>query len=246
MESLVFRNSEFGELDVILIKGKEYFPANQCASILGYAVPKDAISRHCKGALKHRLPTNGGMQDIKYIPEGDLYRLIIASKLPKAEQFEHWVFDEVLPSIRKTGIYSLTTKPDSYTIDDPVTRAERWIEEYKERKALEVRLEEQKPLVDFAEQVSDTSDVIDIGVLSKLLKRKGLDIGRNKLFEWLRKNKYLMDNNVPYQRYINAGYFKTKEYTFFDNEDEPHIKVQTYVTGKGQQYIFNKLSSVRM
>lgn len=101
----VFSNSEFGELGVMLIDGKNYFPATQCAKILGYASPKDAITRHCKGAIKRRLPTSGGEQDIKFIPEGDLYRLIISSKLPAAEKFERWVFDEVLPSIRQTGSY---------------------------------------------------------------------------------------------------------------------------------------------
>lgn len=101
----VFSNSEFGELGIMLIDGKEYFPATQCAKILGYASPKDAITRHCKGAIKRRLPTAGGEQDIKFIPEGDLYRLIVSSKLPAAEEFERWVFDEVLPSIRQTGGY---------------------------------------------------------------------------------------------------------------------------------------------
>lgn len=104
-ELKVFSCTEFGELGVMLIGGKEYFPANQCASILGYAVPKDAITRHCKGALKRRLPTNGGVQEVKLIPEGDLYRLIVGSKLPQAEKFERWVFDEVLPSIRHNGGY---------------------------------------------------------------------------------------------------------------------------------------------
>lgn len=104
-ELKVFSNSEFGELGVMLIDGKEYFPATQCAAILGYAVPKDAIARHCKGALKRRLPTNGGVQEVKLIPEGDLYRLIVSSKMPKAEEFERWVFDEVLPQIRHNGGY---------------------------------------------------------------------------------------------------------------------------------------------
>lgn len=101
----VFSSTEFGELGVMLIDGKEYFPATQCAKILGYASPKDAITRHCKGALKRRLPTAGGEQYVKFIPEGDLYRLIVSSKLPSAEKFERWVFDEVLPTLRKTGSY---------------------------------------------------------------------------------------------------------------------------------------------
>ncbi len=104
-ELKVFSSSEFGELGVMLIEGKEYFPANQCAAILGYAVPKDAIARHCKGALKRRLPTNGGVQEVKLIPEGDLYRLIVSSKLPKAAEFERWIFDTVIPQIRHNGGY---------------------------------------------------------------------------------------------------------------------------------------------
>ncbi|MGN0603297.1 MAG: Bro-N domain-containing protein [Oscillospiraceae bacterium] len=101
----VFSNSEFGELGVMLIGGKEYFPAAQCARLLGYKDTINAIKQHCKGVVKHHLPTNGGTQLVNYIPESDLYRLIISSKLPAAEKFERWVFDEVLPSIRQTGGY---------------------------------------------------------------------------------------------------------------------------------------------
>lgn len=104
-ELKVFQNSEFGELGILLIDGKEYFPATQCAEILGYAKPRNAISRHCKGALKQGVLTEGGIQQVNYIPEGDLYRLIVNSKLPAAERFERWVFDEVLPALRKYDGY---------------------------------------------------------------------------------------------------------------------------------------------
>lgn len=104
-ELKVFQNSEFGELGILLIAGKEYFPATQCAEILGYAKPRNAISCHCKGALKQGVLTEGGIQQVNYIPEGDLYRLIVNSKLPAAERFERWVFDEVLPALRKYGSY---------------------------------------------------------------------------------------------------------------------------------------------
>ena len=104
-ELKVFQNSEFGELGILLIDGKEYFPATQCAEILGYVKPRNAISRHCKGALKQGVLTEGGIQQVNYIPEGDLYRLIVNSKLPAAERFERWVFDEVLPALRKYGSY---------------------------------------------------------------------------------------------------------------------------------------------
>lgn len=101
----VFQNSDFGELSVMMIDGKEYFPAIQCAKILGYTNPRKAIRDHCEGGIIRSLPTNGGVQDVKYIPEGDLYRLIIRSKLPAAKKFERWVFDEVLPEIRRSGGY---------------------------------------------------------------------------------------------------------------------------------------------
>ena len=101
----VFQNSEFGELQVLERDGKPYFPATACAKVLGYKRPADAITAHCKGSVKYRVPTNGGNQELNFIPEGDLYRLIVHSKLPAAERFEKWVFDEVLPSIRRTGSY---------------------------------------------------------------------------------------------------------------------------------------------
>ena len=104
-EMQVFQSSEFGELGVLEIEGKPWFPATACAKSLGYKRPADAITAHCKGTGKYRVLTNGGEQELKFIPEGDLYRLITHSKLPAAERFEKWVFDEVLPTIRRTGGY---------------------------------------------------------------------------------------------------------------------------------------------
>lgn len=101
----VFKSTEFGELGVMTVNGKEYFPATRCAKILGYKEPEKAIREKCKGVSKMDTPTAGGIQQVNYIPEGDLYRLIVSSKLPAAEKFESWVFDEVLPSIRQTGGY---------------------------------------------------------------------------------------------------------------------------------------------
>lgn len=101
----VFKSTEFGELGVMTVNGKEYFPATQCAKLLGHENPARAIRKYCKGVTKMVTPTVGGSQEVNYIPEGDLYRLIVSSKLPAAEKFESWVFDEVLPSIRQTGGY---------------------------------------------------------------------------------------------------------------------------------------------
>ncbi len=106
-ELKVFSSTEFGELGVMLIDGKEWFPATQCARILGYSDPFKAIKLHCnsEGWVNCPVLINGGTQQVKYINEGNLYRLIVSSKLPQAEKFERWVFDEVLPSIRHNGGY---------------------------------------------------------------------------------------------------------------------------------------------
>ena len=107
----IFNSGEFGEIRTIEIDGKPYFVGTDVAKALGYTNPRDAVSRHCKGVVKRDTPTSSGIQSMSYINEGDLYRLIMKSKLPSAEKFESWVMDEVLPTIRKTGSYQkpLTT-----------------------------------------------------------------------------------------------------------------------------------------
>ena len=104
-ELQIFNSGEFGEIRTIEIDGKPYFVGTDVAKALGYNNPRDAVSRHCKGVVKHDTPTSSGVQSMSYINEGDLYRLIMKSKLPSAEKFESWVMDEVLPTIRKTGSY---------------------------------------------------------------------------------------------------------------------------------------------
>ena len=104
-ELQIFNSEEFGQVRTVEINGKPYFVGTDVAKALGYNNPRDAVSRHCRGVVKHDTPTSSGMQSMSYINEGDLYRLIMKSKLPSAEKFESWVMDEVLPSIRKTGSY---------------------------------------------------------------------------------------------------------------------------------------------
>ena len=104
-ELKIFENPEFGQVRTVVYNGKPYFVAIDVAKALGYSNPYDAVSRHCKGVVKHEVLTNGGKQKVNIIPEGDMYRLITHSELPSAERFENWVFDEVLPSIRQTGGY---------------------------------------------------------------------------------------------------------------------------------------------
>ena len=101
----IFKNDEFGEVRTIEKNGSVLFCGSDIAKALGYSNTRDALSRHCKGVVKCDTPTNGGVQSLGFISEGDVYRLIAHSKLPGAERFERWVFDEVLPSIRKNGGY---------------------------------------------------------------------------------------------------------------------------------------------
>ena len=238
----IFKNEEFGEVRTLLINNKPYFCASDIAKVLGYSNTRDAISRHCKGVVKSDIPTNSGIQTVSFIPEGDIYRLIVKSKLPSAERFETWVMDEVLPTIRKHGAY-MTNDVIERTLTDPdylIQLATVLKEERQARLIAEQKIEEQRPLVEFADKVSNSSNLIDMGKMAKLLKDENINIGRNRLFEWLRKKDILMRNNIPYQRYIDGGYFQVKESTF---ETTYGTKTQqtTFVTGKGQIYITEKL-----
>lgn len=110
MELQTFSNTQFGELRTAEIEGKIYYCGNDVARALGYSNPRKALNDHCKGVTKCDTPTNGGMQPLSFIPEGDVYRLTARSKLPQAEKFESWVFDEVLPQIAHTGTYEVPNK----------------------------------------------------------------------------------------------------------------------------------------
>jgi len=117
----IFDNPEFGQVRMIEIDGKHYAVGSDVAKALEYAIPHKAVRDHCKGVLTWNIPTSGGEQQVLVIPEGDIYRLIIKaadqSQNPriqeKAERFERWLFDEVLPSIRQTGQYSTKIIPES-------------------------------------------------------------------------------------------------------------------------------------
>lgn len=101
----IFTNAAFGKVRILYKDGKPLFCGADVCKALGYKNQSKALNDHCKGVTKCYIPTGGGKQQTNFLPEGDLYRLITHSKLPSAEKFEHWVFDEVLPSIRKNGMY---------------------------------------------------------------------------------------------------------------------------------------------
>ncbi len=179
---------------------------------------------------------------MKFIPEGDVYRLVAHSRLPSAAKFESWIFDEVLPTIRRTGGYVANEDMfiENYLpfLDEPYRNLFRLQMVFIDK--LNERIRRDQPLVEFANQVSNTDNLIDMNAMAKLAIEENIPIGRNRLFCWLRKNQILMSDNLPYQRYIDRGYFVVKE-SVFDTGSMTKTYQQTYVTGKGQAYIIGRL-----
>lgn len=235
----IFENQEFGKVRALEIDGKPYFAANDIANALGYKRTADAVTAHCKGSVKRRYLTDGGEQEVKFIPEGDVYRLIVRSKLPSAEKFERWVFDDVLPSIRQTGGYQMTMPQGKELLALAVLEAQKTIE------AQNKDIERMKPKEIFADAVSASHTTILIGELAKLLRQNGIDIGAKQLFAWMRENVYLVkrqgtDYNTPTQKSVDLGVLTTKETTVLHPDGSTKIVKTAKVTGKGQQYFINK------
>ena len=234
----IFNNPEVGELRTIEEGDKIYFVASDAAKMLGYKRPADAVTAHCKGSVKRRLPTNGGTQEMKVIPEGDLYRLIANSELPSAEKFESWVFDEVLPAIRKTGGYHIPQSPEEQMAQGLLAAQKLLAEKDK-------RIEEMRPKEIFADAVSVSKTDILIGDLAKLIKQNGHDIGQKRLFAWLREKGYLikrkgLDWNMPTQRAMEMKLFRVKETVVTHADGHTTVNKTPKVTGKGQVYFVNK------
>lgn len=247
-ELQVFENAQFGQVRIIEENGKPLFCGSDVAKALGYMRPADALAQHCKGSVKRRLLTAGGEQDAKFIPEGDVYRLIARSKLPAAERFEKWVFDEVLPSIRKNGGYiaGQETMTDDELLANALMVAQRKIAARdKQIEVQEKQIEAMHPKALFADAVSASKTSILIGDLAKLLKQNGVDIGQKRLFQWLRENKYLISQkgasyNSPTQRSMEMKLFEVKETTITHADGHITINRTAKVTGKGQVYFINK------
>lgn len=237
-ELKIFNNEEFGQIRTIEIDGKPYFVGKDIAKSLGYSNPRDAISRHCKGVVKHDSFKEGG-QNISLISEGDMYRLITHSKLESAERFEVWVFDEVLPTLRKTGGYSLQQPQGKELLALAVLEAQKTIEEQT------AQIEEMKPHAILGQAITTANTSILVGDLAKILRQNGVDIGAQRLFGWMRENGYLIkrkgsDWNLPTQKSMDMGLFEIKESVHIDGNGCNKISRTPKVTGKGQQYFINK------
>jgi anti-repressor protein len=233
-------NFEEREVRTVEIDGEICFVAADVTRILGYSDGRKAILTHTKGSFKKKLPTKGGLQELTLIKEPDLYSLVLKSDTKNSKQFQEWVTGTVLPSIRKTGSYSLNPQLPDFT--NPAAAARAWADEYEGRqKALKV-IKEQKPLVEYAEAMGGADNGVDLGDFAKTYSTNtGNIIGRNRLFELLREKRVLMPGkNVPKQEFINGGYFIVKQF-LVENINE--LKFKTLVTPTGEKWLVKKLNA---
>ncbi|MEC4272921.1 phage antirepressor KilAC domain-containing protein [Adlercreutzia sp. R25] len=237
----IFDNPEFGAVRTSEQDGEILFCAKDVAVALGYKDPTNAIKLHCKGVVKrHPLQTPGGTQEVRFIGEPDVFRLIVSSKLPSAQRFEAWLYEEVLPAIRRGGAY-VASMPDE-TPEQLIARALAAAQEALARKSAQI--DEMRPKALFADAVSASSTSILIGDLAKILKQNGYDTGQVRLFEQLRGEGFLMkqgaSRNMPTQRAAEAGLFEVKESTFQNPDGSVRVIKTTKVTGKGQVFFLNR------
>ena len=238
-ELQIFNNPEFGKIRTIEEEGKVLFCGADVAKALGYAKPNDAISRHCRATVKRGTPISGKIQEINFIPEGDIYRLAARSELPGAEKFESWIFDEVIPSIRKRGGYITP-----YTIENLISNPDTIIqlatalkEEQGKRKALEaansalaVDKQIMQPKADYFDELVDRNLLTNFRETAKQLNVK-----EKAFIRFLLEKKYIYRDQkgklMPYAD-RNNDLFEVKECF---NEKTQWSGTQTMVTLKGRE-----------
>lgn len=235
-ELKVFSNTEFGTVRTVTIDGEPWFVGSDIAKELGYSIPSKAVTDHCKHFLKRKVGVQTGVRqdgsaceqqiEMNVIPESDLYRLVMKSKLPSAERFSDWVFDEVLPSIRRNGGYIAGQEQmtNEQIIANALVLANKVIEDKNKEIA----------------QMQPKSDYFDRLVDSKLLTTfrdcaKEFNMKPGTFTNWLRENGYIYNDrhNIikPYQTYVESGLFSLKDF----NTPYGYSNVQTYVTVKGKE-----------
>lgn len=250
----VFNSEQFGEVRTAGTAQEPIFCAADICRALGYNNGRDAISRHCDegDVVKHDTPTTSGVQTMTFVNESGLYSLIFGSKLESAKQFKKWVTSDVLPSIRKHGMYATEATVENM-LNDPenaILMLQAYQKERKERLAAQQQVEkleaqaiEDKPKIIYADAVKGSTSSCLIGELAKMIAQNGYPIGEKRLFQWLRDNHYLCSYgerfNQPYQQYIEQGLFTMKQ-NVFSVDGEMRTRNTTKVTGKGQIYFINK------
>ena len=233
MDISTFNNSEFGEIRTIQNDSGILFCGSDVARALGYVRPADAISAHCKRVCVLPTPSAGGIQNTKFITEGDVYRLIAHSKLPGAERFERWVFDEVLPSIRKHGAY-MTEDVLEQALASPdflIELATRLKIEKAKNAQLTVSNQLMQPKAEYFDMLVDRNLLTGIRDTAK-----ELGVRQNDFVRFLLDKGYLFRTKKgklrPYATYVDSGLFEMKE---FVNDKTGYTDTQTMITPKGKE-----------
>jgi prophage antirepressor-like protein len=232
-----FHSGEFGCLDILMTNGKPYFPATECAEKLGYRNPRKAILDHCKGVTKRYSPSTGGVQGRNYIPEGDLYRLIIRSKLPVAARFETWVFDEVLPTVRKYGTYATDETLEEMVRNSEFAKAllNRLAEERKKNTSLECLSETLAPKALYCDLVLQSKTVVPVSLIAKDYGMSATAF--NRLLHDLGIQYMIAGTWLLYQQYAGRGYTQTRTY----HVGGKGIAMHTCWTQKGWFFLYKRL-----
>jgi prophage antirepressor-like protein len=242
----IFDNPQFGSIRTMIIDGKPYFSGSDVATALGYTNVWDAIKRHCKGVVKHEgvsiTPNQYGKMteqvvEMSFIPESDIYRLVMRSNLQKAVEFQDWVVEEVLPSIRKTGGY---VADDDKFIETYLPGADPLVKNLFKSTLMAMRdqteqIKALKPKAEFYDAVADAKNAISFSEAARLLGVKG--IGQNNLFRTLRDCGILMNNNLPYQEFMDRGYFRVIEQTYEKGDGTLMTSSKTLIEQRGLDYI---------
>ncbi|MCI0374945.1 phage antirepressor [Lacticaseibacillus paracasei] len=249
MNELQEFNFQGNQLRTVMIDSEPFFVGKDAATAIGYSNTRKAIRDHVKAKYQReeRIVTPFGTQTMTVISEPGLYQLASESKLPSAGPFQDWVYEEVLPSIRKHGAYMTpeTIEKAIYNPDFIINLATQLKDEQAKTAALTADNETMKPKALFADAVATSHTTILVGDLAKVIKQNGVDIGAKRLFAWLREQGYLIkrigaDYNSPTQRAMELGLFEVKETAISHSDGHVTVQKTPKVTGKGQQYFINK------
>ena len=246
MSNIQIFNYNSVEVRTIQNDGEPWFVLKDVCNVLHIGNSRDVVARldqDEKGV--GQIDTLGGKQEMTIINESGLYNVILRSDKPEAKPFRKWVTSEVLPTIRRHGMYATPDTVEKMLADPDTTikLLETIKQERAARMALEAKAEADKPKVLFADAVSASHSSILVGDLAKLLRQNGVEIGQNRLFRFLREKGYLCSHgeryNLPTQRSMDRGWFQVKETTINQPDGSVRITRTVQVTGKGQQYFIN-------
>ena len=240
----VFHNNMFGQVRVIDRNGEPWFVATDVCKALEIQNVTQSVNR--LDSDERSMFNIGRQGETNIINEPGLYSLVLGSRKPEAKLFKRWITHEVIPAIRKTGGYIANSEnlSDEELMAKAYIIAQNTIRQRDERiKALECKVEADAPKVLFADSVAASSQSILIGELAKILRQNGVEIGQNRLFERLRKERYLGTSgeyyNIPTQRSMEMGLFEIKKRSINSPDGRNIISTTVKVTGRGQQYFIN-------